>query len=290
MAFFLFVDESGQDRGASPYEVLAGVAIADADLWNLVCSIQDAEELAFGLRYSQGSRELKARALLKTKTFRLAASRPPFDPERRRALARSCLADGAVAGGAELAALGQAKLAFVGDVVELLARFRCTPFASIVDPRAARSGRDFLRKDYAYLFERFFYFLEDQPGEQQGLVVFDELERSRSHVLADQMRRYFRETKTGRRRAARVIPEPVFVHSDLTTGIQLADLVAYLISWNVRVHSMTEPSRSELDPFGSALVSLRYRTTRQDQSGTEYTSWSFAVIDDLRPRDERELD
>lgn len=290
MAFFLFVDESGQDRRESPYEVLAGIAVADADLWNLVCSIQDAEELAFGIRYSQGSRELKATKLLKTKTFRLAATRPPFEPDRRRSLAKSCLEDGSGAGPDELAALAQAKLAFVGDVIELLARFRCTPFASIVDPRAVRSGRDFLRKDYAYLFERFFYFLEDQPGEHQGLVVFDELERSQSHVLADQMHRYFRETKVGRLRAARVIPEPVFVHSDLTTGIQLADLTAYLISWNVRVHSMGEPSRSELGTFGSALTSLRYRTTREDRNGAEYISWSFAVIDDLRPRDERELE
>ncbi len=290
MAYFLFVDESGQDRRASPYEVLAGVAVADADLWNLVCSIHDAEKLAFGRRYSEGSRELKAKKLLKTKTFRLADAHPTFGPDERQALARSCLDDGGSAGPDEQAALAQAKLGFVGDVIELFARFRCTPFASIVNQRAARSGSDLLRKDYAYLFERFFYFLEDQPGEHQGLVVFDELERSQSHLLADQMRRYFRETKAGRLRAARVIPEPIFVHSDLTTGIQLADLVAYLISWNVRVHSMVQPSRSELDPFGKAIASLRYRTTRENQRGPAFTSWSFAVIDDLRPRDEQELE
>lgn len=104
------------------------------------------------------------------------------------------------------------------------------------------------------------------------------------------MRRYFRETRTRRLRGARVIPEPIFVHSDLTTGIQLADLVAYLISWNVRVHSMAQPSRPELDAFGKAIVSLRYRTTREGQDGNEFTSWSFAVIDDLRPRDEKEFE
>ena len=30
-----------------------------------------------------------------------------------------------------------------------------------------------LRKDYAYVFERFFYFLEDQTVREQGIVVFD---------------------------------------------------------------------------------------------------------------------
>jgi hypothetical protein len=43
MAFLLFVDESGQDRGDSPYEVLAGIAIEDQDLWNLVLALRDAE-------------------------------------------------------------------------------------------------------------------------------------------------------------------------------------------------------------------------------------------------------
>jgi len=32
MAWFLFIDESGQDHGASPYEVLAGIAISDEAL------------------------------------------------------------------------------------------------------------------------------------------------------------------------------------------------------------------------------------------------------------------
>ena len=48
-----------------------------------------------------------------------------------------------------------------------------------------------LRKDYAYLFERFFYFLEDNAAREQGIVVFDELEKSQSHLLIDQMHRYF---------------------------------------------------------------------------------------------------
>ncbi len=104
------------------------------------------------------------------------------------------------------------------------------------------------------------------------------------------MGRYFRETHTGRTRSSRVIPEPVFVHSDLTTGIQLADLVAYLISWNVRVHNMDRPRRPELDEFGRLVVSLRHRSQVERADGTELPIWSFAIIDDLRPRDERSGD
>lgn len=40
MGYFLFIDESGQDRRESPYEVLAGMAVEGLDLWNLIKAIQ----------------------------------------------------------------------------------------------------------------------------------------------------------------------------------------------------------------------------------------------------------
>ena len=45
----------------------------------------------------------------------------------------------------------------------------------------------------------------------------------------------------GRHRASRIIPEPFFAHSDLTTGVQIADLVAYVISWGFRTPRMIKP-------------------------------------------------
>lgn len=129
----------------------------------------------------------------------------------------------------ELTALGQAKIVFVTRLLELCALHRVHFFASIVDNASKRPhGDHFLCKDYAYLFERFYYFLEDRPEEPLGFVVFDELEKSRCHLLVNQMEKYFLKTAKGRMRSSRVIPEPFFVHSDLTTAVQLADLVAYI--------------------------------------------------------------
>lgn len=79
MSYFLFIDESGQDQKSSPYEVLAGVAVKDIELWNLIQRIHDLERELFGMRISEGSLELKAKKLLKRKTFRLAAQQPPID-------------------------------------------------------------------------------------------------------------------------------------------------------------------------------------------------------------------
>src|SRR5262249_12777612 len=151
---------------------------------------------------------------------------------------------------------------------------------------APQTASDGLRKDYGYLFERFFYFLEDNLPREQGIVVFDELEKSRSHLLIDQCHGYFKDTAIGRHRASLIVPEPFFVHSDLTTGIQLADLAAYVISWGFRTPAMTKPKRAELAPYARQVAELRYRTAKI-RGGIDLDIWSIAHITDLRTSFER---
>lgn len=83
MAYFLFIDESGQDHQNSPYEVLAGVAIQDTELWKLVKDIHDVEFDCFGRKYRQEDREIKATKFLKNKTFRLANQLEPINLFKR---------------------------------------------------------------------------------------------------------------------------------------------------------------------------------------------------------------
>jgi hypothetical protein len=288
VAHFLFVDESGHDGAASPCAVLAGVSVRDRDFWNFVMAIHVAELSRFGTRYSLGPREIKAKKFLKTKVFRLAMSVPAIAEPERTELAKKCLLDGASSGPREQAALAQAKLDFVADVLELCLRYRCQIFASIIKRGALKpASGDMLRRDYAFLFERFFYYLEDDGMDSVGLVVFDELEKSQSHLLVEQMDKYFKGTETGRQRAARVIPEPFFVHSDLVTGVQVADIVAYLLSWGFRITAMKEPHRPELDRYCDAIAALRYRAMREMCGKSGFEIWSLAYLDDLRPKNER---
>lgn len=291
----MFLDESGIDRRQSPYEVLAGVAIHDQQLWKLILDVQELEIRYFGTRISTGILELKGKKLLKTKTFRLARQVATLDSEKRTHLAGSCLTKGAHAETAhqvtqeELAGLAQAKIAFVEALFDLCYEMKVRAFASIVPKAAPRPEGNFLRKDYAYLFQRFFYLLEDTSPSEPGLVIFDELERSQCHILVDQMSLYFRETATGRQHATRVIPEPFFVHSELTTAIQLADLVAYIVCWGVRFGKMRAQSRPELGPLAQKVQRLRYRTEKSIGGIDGREIFSFTLIRDLRPRNEQEL-
>lgn len=283
MAFFMFIDESGQDQRQSPYEVLAGIVIEDRKLWPLIHELHKAELEHFGCRFATVERELKGRQLLKPKVFRHARGAEPFDIESRRSLAKSCIESGARALPVHYAALGQAKLAFAARTLALAARFECKAFASIVPKGAPRPTDDYLRRDYSFLFERFYRLLRQQAGTPLGVVVFDELERSQSHLLINQMERYFMDTRKGQSRRSRIIPEPFFVHSHLTTGVYLADLVAYIISWGVRIGRMDLPAREELEDLALATLSLRHDITYETPTGTR-TVWAFNVLRDLRPR------
>ena len=104
-----------------------------------------------------------------------------------------------------------------------------------------------------------------------------------AHLLLDQMGAYFRRTSTGRMRAGRIVPEPFFVHSDLTTGILVADLAAYILSWNVRlakrkVRVFEQCSHPAVVPFLDVGTS----------GGMHYLAWTFVQGETLDKIVERE--
>lgn len=284
MSWALFIDESGQDQRNSPYEVLAGIAIEDRVLWKLIRDLSDLQEEIFGMRLFEAyGIEAKAQKLLKKKVFRHAAQMDAIADAERAVLAKQILEDGTAVSQERLTALAQAKLAYVGKALDISRKAGATTFASIVPRRAPRPQSGVLRKDYAYLFERFFYFLNSRPGDPMGYLVFDELDKSASHILLNQVSEYFVQTRNGRFRSRLIIPEPFFVHSDLTTMVQVADLIAYIISWGIRLTGMTEPKRDELDGLAAKVMRLRF--TQHTPKG--YTNYGFKIINDLRARDEQ---
>src|SRR5271157_3423034 len=78
----LFIDESGHNLSGTPCEVLAGVAIAEESLWNLVRAIRSAERDHFGdyVRDVFGG-EMKAKKLLKRDRFQEAGRDVAIAPE-----------------------------------------------------------------------------------------------------------------------------------------------------------------------------------------------------------------
>jgi hypothetical protein len=293
MSHLLFIDECGQDHKKTPYEVLAGVSIHDSSLWQLIQEIKSREQYYFGDFYNNDKQELKARKILKRKIFRLASQSQKIDSDHVTSLAKECLNHGPNSTRTEITALAQAKLLFVEELFDILIKYRCQVFASIINYRNPNptlpildwSQINWLRRDYAYLFERFFYFLEDEnqrtASDEMGIVIFDELEKTKSHILLEQMTGYFQKTYKGKQRSRYIIPEPVFVHSDLTTGVFLADIIAYCINYAFRLDAMTEPKRDELNKYITPICEMRYLAKRMIPSINKTSLseiWSITFI------------
>jgi hypothetical protein len=151
------MDESGQDLRNSPYEVLAGIAVEDRQIWPLIRQLSDAQQHIFGMRLFEAyGQEAKAKELLKAKTFRLAAQLPVFEPAVRAKLAREILEDGTDVTRMRLTALAQAKIAYCEFALDLARRHGAVAFATMVSHQAPRppSG-DAMPKDYAFLLNGF---------------------------------------------------------------------------------------------------------------------------------------
>jgi hypothetical protein len=293
-----FVDESGIDLKKAPCSVLAGIGMAEAKVWPFAQAFQrlkdDILRFAFEPAY-----EAKGSKLLTRRVFQQAQLAAPLSREdRNHALESLVLRNerGENAGFYELLAMAQAKLAFTKAVLNLAHRYGAVAFASVV-PRDAPQQRDrtFLRKDFAYLFERIHCHVCDGPRHGHGVLIFDEQDPALSQQLLDQINRYFAGTDRGRQRAKRMIPMPFFVHSDLTPAIQVADIVAYVVNWGLRLPRRQEPVRAELQPFAEQILRMRYdgrevrvqRGRKGRPRGKPIKGITY--IKDLRPSRERSV-
>lgn len=267
MTYLLFLDESGHDHRNTPYEVRGGIALHATRRWPFIQSMRAAEESAFGCQLSHYGAEIKGAKLLERRRFAWAASHEQLDDEVRRKHVVGFLEKGKkhIAPHAfEFCAFGQASIRFAHDVFGLLREHGATLFASMI-PRGVRKPDshkpgDFLRKDHVFLLERYFYFLENR--EEDGLLIFDQTEKKLDREFVRQVHRYFTQTASGRYRAARLAPVPVFISSDMAYPMQAADVVIYAVNWGYRRPSWPESSiRKEVaSQFRAWIQALAFDT------------------------------
>ena len=249
----LFVDESGQDHRQSPYEVLGGVAVPQADLWPLITSCRTLFWKHYGDAELASRAEIKANKILSKRRLAQSSGEHIPDDERRelvqqffkvnrehgqprrhhfRAHAQSC----------RLLAL---------DLLKACREHSCRVLAVMVNPAAPPQHDSSLRADYVALFSRL-YECVPRHVSQRAIVVHDEREDAECHRLANQLYAYYLTSDT--HIPDRIVPEPLFVKSHLTLGITLADVVAYVLAWGFRHAAvLTRDYRPDLAEFAEVI-------------------------------------
>ena len=216
MTWHFFIDESGHDHKAMPYEVRGGIALHVKHLWPFVQDAQRLELDCFGCRLNDFGKEIKGSTLIDRKRYKFAGQKENLQDEYRRMLCRSFLEKGRRHNRPnrdEFTAYGQACIRMAQKLFDLLRTHEAVLFASaiprgIVKPPSYKLD-DYLRKDVIFFLERFFYFLERQ--REHGILVMDETEKHEDRRLVVKMERYFTKTDIGRHRTAWIVPTPFFV-------------------------------------------------------------------------------
>lgn len=292
MTWLLFLDESGHDHKALPYEVRGGVALHVSKLWAFVRSVQKLEYSSFGIELSTIKKEIKGCKLLDKDRLAWASQGQPFEDEQRRKHCRSFLDRGNDAKMPirdEFTAYGQACLEMARGMFQLMLDHSAVIFAAAIPrgvaPPKTFEAADYLRKDQVFLLERFFYFLESK--QDHGLIVMDETEKSNDRRFVRRLHQYFLKTATGRYRTAWIVPTPLFVSSDMTSGVQAADLCCYAINRGFRLPAigMNAETRPQIEAeFGPWLRKLQFECDVVKDGIKFHTRGITYVPDPYEPR------
>jgi hypothetical protein len=281
------MDESGHDHKQLPLEVRGGVALHIGKLWDFVRAWQRLELDAFGARLTDFSKEIKGAKLLDKDRWRWANQLQQLSDADRRKNARGFLSKGLqkqTPSSLEFAAYGQASIEMARGIFEILRSHEAQVFAAAI-PKGVRPPRGFqlteyLRKDQVFLFERFFYFLEAQRSH--GLLILDETDKADDQRFVARSERYFTRTQTGRQRTAWIVPAPLFVSSDMSVGVQAADLCLYCINWGFRLPNWPplDPVRPEIaDGFVPQLRQLQWEGDGY-RDGRVFRSYGIVLVPD----------
>ncbi len=266
MSWLLFMDESGHDHKQMPYEVRGGIALHAGKLWSFINNIQRLEREAYGVLLSEYRTEIKGSKLLDRDRFKWASQLDQLPDEIRRSNCRKFLTKGLEKKKRtriEFTAYGQASLEMARGVFEILNSHDAVIFGTAIPKGVPKppsyKSEEFLRKDFVFLFERFFYFLEFK--KEHGLLILDETDKSEDRRFVQRIERYFRATTTGRHRTSWIVPTPLFVSSDMAYPVQAADLCIYCINWGLRLpqFGMDAVTRTEIEnEFSHWLKKLQY--------------------------------
>jgi Protein of unknown function (DUF3800) len=287
MSWLLFMDESGHDHKALPMEVRGGIALHVSKVWHFFRAWKQLEYNCFGTTLAAFGKEAKGYKLLDKDRFKWARQAPEMTEEEQRRNARIFLERGTQKlppTAMSMTAYGRASLEMARGVFDLLASHDAKLFAAAIPrgtrPPAGFANEEYLRKDHVFLFERFYYFLESQ--NEHGLIIMDQSEKRLDQTFVRQMETYFSKTATGRNRASRIVPSPLFVDSDMTFGVQAADICLYCLNWGFRLDSWNDvlDTRPEIaQEFGPKLARLQWTGTGI-REGEAFRSYGIVLVND----------
>ncbi len=278
MAWLLFMDESGHDHKNTPMEVRGGVAIHVSKIWQFLQEFQKEEKKCFGVRLADYKVEIKGSKFLQKKRYKSASV--PFvmnEAERKKAIRRFLMQDQPLKR-QDFYAYSAACISMAKRIFALLEKYDAQLFASAIPCDVKKPEdfgfKDYLRNDLVYLQERFCNFLEKK--KEKGILVLDQTDKEDDKRFLKVLENYYTKTVEGQKRVKFIVPHVLFIDSEMSPLIQVADVCIYCINWGYRVPAwkFEGPKRDEIvRDFGDLCHKLQfsgkvYSKTKKDTFGS----------------------
>jgi hypothetical protein len=139
----------------------------------------------------------------------------------------------------------------VGTFFEQLERSRATVFAVVVDKRHLfeyMTGETLHKKAYELILERIEHFMAEFHPKHNALVVMDDTSKQLNRAVA-MKHAFFQRTGNQNVHFRHIIEYPFFTRSELSNGVQLADLCAYNVYRAFKCRDFTYPYFEYLLPY-----------------------------------------
>lgn len=295
MSYLLFMDESGHDHKIMPYEVRGGICVHSRRVAPLLKDIEKLELRIFGCHLSEFQTEIKGSKLLNAERFRWAnqGTRLP-EQERQKGCRRFLTAhlEHRAPTRTDFTAYGQACIQMVDAILELLAKYKVQIIASCIKKGVQKPKsfefEHFLRKDHQYLLERFACLLK--KCKEDGIIIMDQVEKVIDKKFSRQVKSFLSYSNFGITLRSHIVPEPLFIESDISSLIQIADICIYIINTGYRKSkSMTESARLEIQQAFEdkiAKLELHYQQ-RKYRNGKRISCPIYGITFTPRPYTEQ---
>lgn len=287
MSYLLFMDESGHDHKNMPYEVRGGVAIHAARLWPFIQGVNDLEVASFGCNLRDYGSEIKGHKLADKDRWKWAAQSDEMSDQDRRTHATGFLRaamEKRAPRRHEFTAYGQACVNMSRGIFRLLDEHQAVILASFIPKSVKRpstfKASEYLRKDHVFLFERYYWLLDEQ--DDTGLLVMDRCEHNLDGHFVDHMVDYFTRSTNGQVRSTRIMPYPFFVDSHLVSPVQIADFCIYCLNTGFRLpnRGLDAPARQDIvGEFRPWLDKLQFQG-RAINNGQEHHMYGYCFVPD----------
>jgi hypothetical protein len=283
-----YIDSSGYTKDGTPCAVLAGVAVLEDRLWNVV---QGLEWLGRSILFidEPTSGDLKGRELLQKLPEQLESG---LESMKRADVLAALKATGKWRGFGglpprERQAWALQARSYVEGVFQICEWNSVTAVGSIaaksVLDNPADHERGYLSQDQVNLLHSIFTLMEAKYPGQRAYLHLDNEDHEIMKRLSKSMGRYLAATDAGRDIAEVVLYPPTFVDSAIAPIITIADVVAYCMNWAYRIRPrMSEAVRPELRNFAKRIAGL----AKYEKEGR--IEWTIKYTADLRSAWERE--